>query len=134
MEESMKLTVCWDIEPYSLVETDRLLGDNYNIHPQGGAISQKTIIFNEIILHKRQFTGLIRTQNIISKGKAVPQHIYEGAGGRGVIAPTHSRPRQQMGVSGQRHAPAALYRRRKDLGYPLYRRLGGPQSRSGHRG
>jgi hypothetical protein len=34
-----------------------------------------------------------------------------------------------MGVGGQRHAPAAL-----TLGitrYPLYRRLGGPQSRSG---
>jgi hypothetical protein len=30
-----------------------------------------------------------------------------------------------MGVSGQRHAPAALYPR-----YPLYRRLGGSQSRS----
>jgi hypothetical protein len=33
------------------------------------------------------------------------------------------------GVSGQRHAPAALYPL-----YPLYRRLSGPQSRSGHRG
>jgi hypothetical protein len=39
-----------------------------------------------------------------------------------------------MGVSGQRHAPAALYPRGKDPRYPLYRRLGGPQSRSGHRG
>jgi hypothetical protein len=39
-----------------------------------------------------------------------------------------------MGVSGQRHAPAALYPRGKDLWYPLYRRLGEPQSRSGHRG
>jgi hypothetical protein len=29
-------------------------------------------------------------------------------GGRGGIAPTHSWPRHQMGVSGQRHAPAAL--------------------------
>jgi hypothetical protein len=38
------------------------------------------------------------------------------------------------GVGGQRHAPAALYPRRKDSRYPLYRRLGGPQSRSGHRG
>jgi hypothetical protein len=38
-----------------------------------------------------------------------------------------------MGVSGQRHAPAALYPRGKDPRYPLYRRLGGPQSRSGHR-
>jgi hypothetical protein len=39
-----------------------------------------------------------------------------------------------MGVSGQRHAPAALYPRWKDPRYPMYRRLGGPQSRSGHRG
>jgi hypothetical protein len=39
-----------------------------------------------------------------------------------------------MGVSGQRHAPAALYPWGKDPRYPLYRRLGGPQSRSGHRG
>jgi hypothetical protein len=34
-----------------------------------------------------------------------------------------------MAVSDQRHAPSAFYSR-----YPLYRRLGGPQSRSGHRG
>jgi hypothetical protein len=39
-----------------------------------------------------------------------------------------------MGVSGQRHAPAALESRGKDPRYPLYRRLGGPKSRSGHRG
>jgi hypothetical protein len=39
-----------------------------------------------------------------------------------------------MGVSGQRHAPAALYPREKYPRYPLYRRLDGPQSRSGHRG
>jgi hypothetical protein len=37
-------------------------------------------------------------------------------------------------VSGQRHAPAALYPRGKDPRYPLYRRLGGPQSRFEHRG
>jgi hypothetical protein len=37
-------------------------------------------------------------------------------------------------VSGQHHAPAALYPRGKDPRYPLCRRLGGPQSRSGHRG
>jgi hypothetical protein len=34
-----------------------------------------------------------------------------------------------MGLSGQRHAPAALYPFR----YPLVKRLGGPQSRSGRR-
>jgi hypothetical protein len=37
------------------------------------------------------------------------------------------------GVSGQHHAPAALYHRGKEPGrYPLERRLGGPQSWSGH--
>jgi hypothetical protein len=38
------------------------------------------------------------------------------------------------GVSGQRHAPAVIYPRGKDPQYPLYRRLGRPQSRSGHTG
>jgi hypothetical protein len=51
---------------------------------------------------------------------------------RGSIAPTHSWPLD--GVSGQRHAPAALYPRAKDPQYPLDRRLGGPQSWSGHKG
>jgi hypothetical protein len=37
------------------------------------------------------------------------------------------------GVS-QRHAPAALYPQGKDPRYQLDRTLGGPQSRSGHRG
>jgi hypothetical protein len=37
-------------------------------------------------------------------------------------------------VSGERHAPAALDHREKDPRYPLDRRLGGPHSRSGHRG
>jgi hypothetical protein len=40
--------------------------------------------------------------------KAVPLHAMETLGGRGGIAPTHSRPRHWVGVSGQRHAPAAL--------------------------
>jgi hypothetical protein len=39
-----------------------------------------------------------------------------------------------MRVSGQRHAPAELLPRGKDPRYPLYRRLGGPQSWSGLRG
>jgi hypothetical protein len=39
-----------------------------------------------------------------------------------------------MEVSGERHAPAALYPPGKDSQYPLDRKLGGHQSRSGHRG
>jgi hypothetical protein len=37
-------------------------------------------------------------------------------------------------VIGQLHASAALHPLGKDPRYPLYRRLGGPQIRSGHRG
>jgi hypothetical protein len=39
-----------------------------------------------------------------------------------------------MGLNSQRQTPAALYPQGKDPRYPLHRRLGGPQSRSGHRG
>jgi len=35
-----------------------------------------------------------------------------------------------MGLGGQRHDPAALHPGKTR--YPLYRRLGGPQGRSGH--
>jgi hypothetical protein len=38
-----------------------------------------------------------------------------------------------MGVSGQSHTTAAIYPREKDPRYPLDKRLGGPQSRTGHR-
>jgi hypothetical protein len=55
----------------------------------------------------------------------------EAHGVRGGIAPTHSEPRHWMRVSGQHHTPTALYPRGKEPRYPLYRRLGGPQSRSG---
>jgi hypothetical protein len=69
----------------------------------------------------------------VVKGKAVPLHTMEAPAGRGGIASTHSQPRHWMGVSSQHHAPAALYPRGKDPRYPLYRRLGGPQSRYGRR-
>jgi hypothetical protein len=39
-----------------------------------------------------------------------------------------------MGVSGHRHAPAALYSRGKDPRYPLDRRLSGPHTLSGRTG
>jgi hypothetical protein len=56
------------------------------------------------------------------KGKSVPQHTYGGAGTRWCIAPTHSRPRHYVGVSGQHHTQAALYPWGKD---PRYHCTGG---------
>jgi hypothetical protein len=54
----------------------------------------------------------------------VPQRV-----GRGIALLFHARGTRRW-VSGQGHAPAALYPRGKTR-YPLYRRLGGPQGRSG---
>jgi hypothetical protein len=45
---------------------------------------------------------------IRSKAEAVPLHAMKALGGRVGIDPTHSRLRHWMGVSGQRHTPAAL--------------------------
>jgi hypothetical protein len=59
-----------------------------------------------------------------SKGKAVPLHAMEALGGRGCIAPTHSRPRHLMGVSGQRHAPAALLPQGKGPPVPIVQEAG----------
>jgi hypothetical protein len=47
--------------------------------------------------------------------KAFVLHAMETLGGRD-ITPTHSRPWHWMGVSGQRHAPTAIYPCRKDPG------------------
>jgi hypothetical protein len=48
----------------------------------------------------------------------------EALGGRGGIAPTHSRPRHKMGVSGQRHAPAALLPLGKGPPVPIVQEAG----------
>jgi hypothetical protein len=55
---------------------------------------------------------------------------YWGSGGLALLI---LRPLQNMEVSGQFHAPAALPQG-KGPWYPLDRRLGGPQSRSGRGG
>jgi hypothetical protein len=72
--------------------------------------------------------------DLVEVKQAVPLHTMEALGGRESIAPTHSRPWHKIGVSGQCHAPAALYPWGKDPWYPLDRRLDGPQSWYGRRG
>jgi hypothetical protein len=49
-------------------------------------------------------------------------------GGRGCIAPTRTLPRHYMGVSGQRHAPAALYPGERTPGIHCTRGWVGPRA------
>jgi hypothetical protein len=68
---------------------------------------------------------------VLLKAKSVPLHAMKALGGRGDIPLSHSRLWHKMGVSGQCDAPAAFNPPPppgKDPRYPLYRRLGGPQS------
>jgi hypothetical protein len=46
------------------------------------------------------------SSSIVKYSSPTTHHV--GEVGRGVTVPVHSLPRQYMGVSGQRHAPAAL--------------------------
>jgi hypothetical protein len=63
--------------------------------------------------------------------KAVPAICHGGTRGeRRYSSCSYVTSALDGGLSGQRHAPAALYPFR----YPLDKRLGGPQSRSGRRG
>jgi hypothetical protein len=48
----------------------------------------------------------------------------EALGGKGDIAPTHSRPRHYMGVSGQHHAPVALLPPGKGAPVPIVQEAG----------
>jgi hypothetical protein len=59
--------------------------------------------------------------------ETVPLHVMEALEGRGDIAPTHDLGTRWGEWSASRPG-------RKDPRYPLYKRLGGPQSRSEHRG
>ena len=63
------------------------------------------------------------------KGKAHPRTRHEDPEGKQMYSSTLSLVSALDGVVGQRHAPAALPPGKTR--YPLYRRLRGPQGRSG---
>jgi hypothetical protein len=99
--------------------------------------------FLSVFLHPMPyFTSLplnvtVLHYNVLQSSKMQTLSHYRHAGDKGerkYTAPTHSWPRHLIGVSGQRHDPAALYPRGNNPRYPLDRRQGGSQTRSGHRG
>jgi hypothetical protein len=62
--------------------------------------------------------------HVLAHKKQSRLHAMEALGGRGGIAPTHSRSRHLMGVSGQRHAPAALLPPGKGPPVPIVQEAG----------
>jgi hypothetical protein len=45
MEHKVKMAVFWDVAPCSEVEIDQRFRGTFCLHHQGGATSQKTVIF-----------------------------------------------------------------------------------------
>ena len=78
---------------------------------------------------KHHFVDLI-TDGTIIKGKVFPLQARLWPRGWLQVQLYSSTTTALEGVSGQQHAPAVLYPREKTR-YPLYRRLVGPQCRSG---
>jgi hypothetical protein len=93
-------------------------------------------LHSSLYIRQRLFVYLrvLLLQKSIKEAKEIAQYTYGGAGGERMYSSYSFTTSVLDGVSGQRHAPAALYPRGNEPRYPLYRRLGGPQSRSGHRG
>jgi hypothetical protein len=70
--------------------------------------------------------------SLVVKGKVIPLHATEALGWEEVLLLLNLNLGTRWSEWSASRS-AALYPRGKDPRYPLYRRLGGPQSRSGHR-
>jgi hypothetical protein len=88
--------------------------------------------FRHSLRHTDETKGNSRLYETL-KAKAVPLHATEALGGGQRRYSCSFTTSALDGVSGQRHVLATLYPRGKDPRYPLYRCLGDPQSRSGHK-
>jgi hypothetical protein len=76
---------------------------NYLTHHRHFATFVLNLVFCQQFLLWKYSRAQTHAHNILKK--AVPLHATKALEGRGDIAPTHSRPRQYIGVSGQRHRP-----------------------------
>ena len=85
----------------------------------------------EHLIPSHKHTQKAITSDVIGKGKGKVHPItgHEGPEGEQMYSSTLPSTSAQDGVGGQRHAPAALPPGKTR--YPLHRRLGGPQGRSG---
>jgi hypothetical protein len=95
-----------------------------NCNKDNNGISNNVITTAEEYHPTSRFCNICRAGIICCKGKAVQLHAMEALGGRGGIAPTHSRPRHYVGVSGQNHAPAALLPPGKEHPLPIVQEAG----------
>jgi hypothetical protein len=108
----------------SVKAPDYLLLNDKGLYNNGVSATSVCDMEENLALWRSPSSGMLRRVKV----KQSHNTTWRGKG-RGGKAPTYSWPRHWMGVSDQHHSPAALYPQ-----YPVDRRLGGPHSRSEHRG
>jgi hypothetical protein len=81
--KSIMTTAFWDMTPYSVAEVSPCTDIRCSI-PEGCQF--------QLVLSSRHCNNIWRIL-YTNTAKAVPLHATKGLGGRGDIAPTHSRPR-----------------------------------------
>jgi hypothetical protein len=132
---------CTNAELTAWPQTLTPLDPNHSLICISRHLSHHCQNWHSVFLHRTD-TALIQSCMIdivyytrsTSKVK-LPCTCHAGSKGRGGTARTHSWPRHWMGVSGQHRAAfTVFYPQGRDPQNPLDRRLGEPQSFSGHRG
>jgi hypothetical protein len=132
---SMKFRfVFWDVLPCKIIVDRRFRGTCYLHHQGDDSSSHLRKIINDVVQPRRELWYQHGNTAIVKSKKSCPATRHGGAWGERRYSSYSFTTSALDGGSGQHHASAALYPRGKDPRYPLERRLGGPQSRSGHRG
>jgi hypothetical protein len=99
--------VFWYVLPCKMI-FDRRFRGAYCLHHEGWVPFSTQFAELYCDVEAARLWVAIRLEKLSKESKAVPLHAMVALGGRGGIAPICSWPRYEIGVSGQRHAPAAL--------------------------
>jgi hypothetical protein len=132
---SIKILTWWPLDELALlllVARDDVEDAVDDVPPTGWPRDIHVFVYDEWDDPNGLWTEYIKEE--LKKGWSCPTTCYEGTWGeRSYSSYSFSTSALDGGVSDQRRALAALQSRGKDPQYPLYRRLGGPQSQSGQR-
>jgi hypothetical protein len=106
MVADTKMTAFWDIALCSLMKVYRHFRGAYFLHHQGNETLMMTAVCTSeisVYFHKTTWRYIPESCHLheLYLSKAVPWYTMEVWGGRGGIAPAHSRPQHYMGVSGE---------------------------------
>jgi hypothetical protein len=118
------MSICW------VARSCGLPGGRNILPPDGENVSPEINIYPQVHTALHQHLHCLGISRLIQK---LSRYCHAGGNGKSSYNSYSVLTSTLDEVSGQRHAPAAIYPWKRTPRYPLYRRLGGPQSRAGQR-